>query len=72
MTELAQLLERVRQQRQARAVGLAGERHAPPCAEGRLGCTYRRGDRAFDTVSGQEGTVVSSTVENLVVSTARR
>lgn len=71
-TELDRLLERVRQARDAAAVAIVNGRRSFPCAESRTGCTHRIGDRVFDTVSGQEGTVASSTLENVIVSTPKR
>mgnify|MGYP001580526983 FL=1 len=71
-TELARLLERVRQRREALTETLPGERRSAPGVEERLGCAYRQGDHVFDVVSGQEGNVVSSTIENLVVTTPQR
>lgn len=35
-------------------------------AEGRLGCTFIAGDRVFDRVTGEEGTVVAATRDHIV------
>lgn len=71
MNELALLLERVRQARHARSVAIANERHGTPCAESRLGCVFRARARVFDSVSGLDGAVLSSTIENILVTDGR-
>jgi len=72
MNEIDVLLERMKQRRQASAVSFVADRRGNLCAESRMGCTHLAGDRVFDTVSGMEGTVVSSTIENIVISATRR
>jgi len=69
---LARVRERVRQSHAARVRELAAGAVTPECAEGRLGCAFRIGDRVFDRVSGEEGVVIGGTRENVVVPTAGR
>lgn len=52
--------------------GLLDDGGKPECPEGRMGCTHTPGARVFDRVSGQEGTVVSATVETVLVSAPER
>lgn len=68
----ARLVERMRQNRAARAV--VREPHARTVRSAirdSIG-TFGAGMRVFDTVSGQHGEVVSATSENVIVSAPER
>lgn len=67
MSAIDRLLDRLREARTARARELRAGGAAPRCAEDRLGCRFRPGDRVFDLVSGEEGEVLGSTIEHVVV-----
>jgi len=67
---LDQLLERARQNRAARRTNMDIKVSKPVSAELRLGSTFLAGDRVFDTVSGEEGVVISATRQHLVVPAA--
>lgn len=69
---LDRIVNRVRENRTARERDLLGERAAALCPEGRMGCSHTPGARVFDRVSGQEGTVLGGTRENVLVSTPQR
>jgi hypothetical protein len=64
--------ERVRQQRALRDDGAGRSAMAAPCAEGRMGCQFRAGDRVFDLITGQEGEVLGGTRENVIVPAPER
>lgn len=71
-TELSRALESLRTARVQLRSELARSGATAPCAEDRLGCRFRPGDRVFDLVSGEEGEVVGGTVENVLVPTSER
>ena len=71
MSELARVLERVRQRRRSRARSPNGNGPAV-CPETRMGCALLPGTLVFDTVSGEEGRVLGSTRENVVVAAPKR
>lgn len=64
---LAQIRERMRQNRAARAEQLAAALGSPPSAATSSSGTLIANSRVFDTVSGQEGIVIDGTRENVVV-----
>lgn len=72
MSELARVLERVRQTRQAQRAAIAAAAGEMSCPERRLGCALMPGTIVFDTVTGEEGEVIGGTRENVVFPTARR
>ena len=61
------ILERVRQTRHANELTLREARATPVVAERSLDRAMVAGARVFDLVTGQEGVVVASTRENVVV-----
>lgn len=65
--DLDRLRERLNQRFEHRTRELQRGAHGPMCAEGRMGCTFRVGQRVFDRVSGEFGEVVSATRENVIV-----
>lgn len=70
--DLVRLQDRVRQNRTARERELETARGKPLSADSTLGRTFVAGDRVFDLVTGQEGTVIDGTRENVVVPAAAR
>lgn len=69
---LTRIAERARERQDRDRAALGAARAAPLCAEARLGCMFIAGDRVFDRVTGQEGIVVASTRENVVVPAPER
>lgn len=70
--ELARALERQRQIRQTRAETVRATNGAQVRARALHAGTTQAGDRVFDLETGQEGTVIGRTVENIIVPTAQR
>ena len=72
MTDLAWLYERLRQNRAALRQAIADTPAAASSREETGARGRAPGDRVFDLVSGEEGIVVTSTRENLVIPVADR
>ncbi len=70
--ELARVIERMRQAREARTRELAGAAPSQPGALHVLGSPFAPGDRVFDVITGLEGEVLGGTRENVVVPAARQ
>ena len=71
-SELDRVLERVRQNRAARANSLTAARAARTADAGGALEPHPIGARVFDLVTGQEGSVVGSTRENIIVPAPER
>lgn len=56
--DLRRAMTRVTDARVGRRAELAADARPPVRAEDRLGLAFAPGDRVFDTVSGEEGTVI--------------
>lgn len=69
--ELAQLRERVRQNRTLASKAPVLVLENSTRAEGRTGGAFVAGDRVFDLVAGELGDVVGGTRENIIVPTAQ-
>jgi hypothetical protein len=72
MSELDRVLERVRQNRTARADSLTVARVARTTDAGNALEPHPIGARVFDLVTGQEGSVVGTTRENVIVPVTQR
>lgn len=63
--DLSRLLDRMRQRREQRAAESATAGRFPGLADAARGLVHPIGARVFDPVTGQEGTVIDGTVENI-------
>lgn len=70
--ELSRIRERAIQNRTARAAEIATGAREMALEPTRQAGIFLAGDRVFDTVTGQEGTVVETTSENLIVPNTER
>jgi hypothetical protein len=71
MSELDRIRERLRQNRAADRRSSYVDARQPASAEARIGAQHLPGDRVFDRVTGQEGTVIGGTSENVIVPTPK-
>lgn len=69
--ELAQLRERVRQNRTALSAESYDRRALATSVPRLSGGTFIAGDRVIDLVTGEEGEIIGSTTENILVPTAQ-
>jgi hypothetical protein len=69
---IARLLDRGRQNRAARQAAIAARRAPADSGDAFGAAGIVQGTRVFDRVTGQEGTVIGGTRENLVVSAPER